>query len=309
MKAIRLHAFRGLEGIRAEEIEAPRPGPGEVLLRVEAAGVNPVDWKIANGDLQASLRHELPITLGCDASGVVEAVDEGVEDLEVGDAVFGYLDLGRCGAFASHALARAEELAPKPESVSHAEAAAVPVAALTSWQAMVEAAGLREGRRVLVHAAAGGVGSIAVQMAKALGATVVGTASGENEDFVRSLGADAFIDYRTTPFEDAAREIDVVFDTVGGDTQERSFKVLKAGGFLVSIVTPPSETLAHDLGVTTAMIAVHPDGARLRELAMLMEEGRMRATVAQAYPLDEALAALRRSREGHTRGKLVLLPA
>lgn len=308
MWALRLHEHTGIAGIRVEQIERPVPGAGEVLLDVRTAGVNPVDWKIAGGELQAMLAHTLPITLGCDVSGVVAAVGEDVAGLQVGDEAFGYVSLARCGGFAEAVLALPAELARKPENVTHAEAAAVPVAALTSWQALFDTAGLVEGQSVLVHAAAGGVGSLAVQLAKVRGARVVGTASAANEAFVRELGVDQFVDYRSTRFEDVVEPVDVVFDTIGGDTQERSFGVLRRGGYLVSIVHPPSEDLAARLGVSAAFIAVQPDGAQLTELARQMEAGRLRASVARSYPLAEGIEALRESRKGHTRGKLVLRP-
>ena len=309
MRAVRLHEHKGIQGVRVEEVEQPVPGFGEVLLDVRAAGVNPVDWKIAEGELQAMLGHTLPITLGCDVSGTVAAVGADVAGLQVGDEAFGYVSLARCGGYADAVIALPAELARKPEGISHEEAAAIPVAALTSWQALFDTAGLREGQTLLVHAAAGGVGSIAVQLAKARGARVVGTASGGNEEFVRGLGVDRFVDYRSTRFEDAVQHVDVVLDTVGGDTQERSFGVLRRGGHLVSIVHPPDEGLAARHGVSAGFIAVQPDGAQLTEIARMMDARSLRASVARTFPLEDGVDALEQSREGHTRGKLVLVPS
>ncbi len=305
MRAARLHAHTGVEGIRLDEIDRPSPKPGEVLIQVRAAGVNPVDWKIA-GEMGRGFGLTLPHTLGCDMSGVVVEVGGGVDGFKRGDEVFGYTSLEREGAYAEFIVALETELAPKPANLDFEHAAAIPVAALTAWQGLFDMAGLEGGQTVLIHAAAGGVGSIAVQLAKARGARVLGTASARNEQFVRSLGVDEFIDYRSTPFEDVAKDVDVVLDAIGGETQERSFQCLRSGGFLVSIVEPPDQSLAEQHGVRAAFFAVQPDGRRLTEIAGMVERGEVSATVLEVRPLDEVKVALQENQEGHTRGKIVV---
>ncbi len=307
MQALRLDAYGSPGALALARIPRPAPGPGEVLVRVRAAGVNPVDWKIADG-FGDFLGLSLPATLGCELAGEVAGLGDGVEGFDVGDAVFGYVALQRCGAFAEYAIALPHEIAALPDGIGFDEAATLPVAGETSWQALVETAKLQSGERVLVHAAAGGVGSMGVQLAKALGAEVVGTASAANEAFVRELGADRFIDYRKTPFEEAAGPVDVVYDTVGGDTLARSFKVLSPGGRLVSIVDPPDPAMAEAAGVTAGMIAVLPEGEQLARLAGMMSRGELRANVARRYPLSDVLGALDESRGGHVRGKLIVNP-
>jgi NADPH:quinone reductase-like Zn-dependent oxidoreductase len=306
MRAVRFHDFGEPAVLRLEQVERPAPGSGEVLVRVHAAGVNPVDCKIRGGAIP-SLAPELPRIPGFDVAGVVAAVGDGVQRLKVGDAVFGYLSLRRGGGYAEYVVAPEGELAPMPRTLGFVEAAAVPLAALTAWQALVETAGLSEGQAVLVHAGAGGVGHFAVQIAKARGATVVATASEGNHAFLRELGADRVIDYRTQRFEELVSEVDVVLDPIGGDTLERSYGVLKRGGFLVSIVgAPPAEELAEH-GLRGAGILVRPDAKGLAELAELIDLGALRPEVSLTLPLAEAAQAHARSETGHTRGKIVLV--
>ena len=307
MMAVRLHDYQGIESLRYESTPRPVLAADELLIKVEAAAVNPVDWKIAEGYGSDIWKHHLPITLGCECSGVV--VEAGsTAARQVGEEVFSLVDLTRCGAFAEFVVARSNEVAAKPESMSHRQAAAVPVAALTSWQALFETAGLSEGQSVLIHAAAGGVGSVAVQLAKSRGARVIGTASGANEAFVRQLGADRFVDYRSKRFEQVVAEVDVVYDTIGGQTQRRSFEVLKPGGFLVSIVGPADEALAEQHGVRCGFAAVVPNSEQLAKVAELVQAGAIKTEIAASLPLAEAKQALARNREGHTRGKLILHP-
>lgn len=308
MRAARLHAFEGIDGIRLDTVSRPEPGPGEVLVQVHAAGVNPVDWKIADGMGRHIPGFELPHTLGCDVSGVVVDLGPQVTAFAIGDEVFGYTSLARPGCYAHFVIARPDELALKPASLSHVEAAAIPVAGLTAWEAMFDAAGLSAGQTVLIHAAAGGVGSIAVQLAKARGARVIGTASGSNEALVRSLGADEFINYRETEFDEAVQGVDVVFDTIGGETQSRSFQVLRPNGFLVSVVSPPDPGDTRRAGVRSGFIAVRTNGARLAEIVDLVNSGQVRAEVARKFPLEQVVDALRESQAGRTRGKLIVEP-
>lgn len=302
MRAVRIHSFGGPEVLRIEETPQPEPQTGELLVRVAAAAVNPVDWMIRTGSLQSLLNHTLPVTLGCDVAGTVEQLGPGVEGFREGDSVYAFIHLERLGAFAEFATVRAQEAARKPETLDSVHAASVPVAVLTAWQAIFDAAGLESGQTILVHAAAGGIGSMAVQLAKWKGARVIGTASEKNHEYVAALGADQVIDYRKTPFETAVRNVDVVLDTLGGETQEKSFQVLKPGGFLVSLVSPPPQ----NKGVRAVMIGVETNGKRLEEAARLIDDGVLKTLVETVLPLEEAAKAIALSESGRTRGKIVL---
>jgi NADPH:quinone reductase-like Zn-dependent oxidoreductase len=306
MKAVRIHTYGGPEVLRYEEAPRPKPGAGEVLVRVHAAGVNPVDWKIREGYLKGRVDHSLPLILGWDVSGLVEVTGSGVAILKEGDEVYSRPDIARDGAYAGYIVVRETEVALKPKAIDHIHAAAIPLAALTAWQSLFDAAGLSAGQKVLIHAAAGGVGSFAVQLAKWKGAHVVGTASKRNQEFVQNLGADATIDYQTTAFEEMVREVDVVFDTMGGETQTRSWKVLKKGGILVSILGQPSAEEASAHGVRQASVFVQPSSAQLTELAELVDSGDLKPVVETVLPLSEARGAHELSQSGHRRGKIVL---
>ncbi|HUL12015.1 MAG TPA: NADP-dependent oxidoreductase [Methylococcaceae bacterium] len=306
MKAVRIHAYGGPEVLRYEEVLRPEPGPGEVLIRVHAAGVNPVDWKIREGYLKQMLHHSLPLIPGWDVSGVVAAMGPGAVRLKAGDEVYSRPDIARDGAYAEYIVVGETEVALKPKTIDHVHAAAIPLAALTAWQSLFDAAGLGAGQKVLIHAAAGGVGSFAVQLAKWKGAQVIGTASKGNHDFVRNLGADEAIDYQTTRFEDMVRDVDVVFDTIAGETQKRSWKVLKKGGILVSILGQPSAEEAAAHGVRQASVFVQPSAMQLDEIAKLVDSGKLRPIVETVLPLAEARRAQELSQTGHTRGKIVL---
>jgi NADPH:quinone reductase-like Zn-dependent oxidoreductase len=306
MKAVRIHTYGGPEVLKYEEAPRPKPGAGELLIRVHAAGVNPVDWKIREGYFKQRLNYSLPLILGWDLSGVVEATVPGIVRLKAGDEVYSRPDIARDGAYAEYIVVRESEVALKPRSIDHLHAAAIPLAALTAWQSLFDAAGLGAGQKVLIHAAAGGVGSFAVQLAKWKGAHVIGTASGRNQEFLRKLGADQTIDYQTTHFEDVVHDVDVVFDTIGGDTQRRSWKVLKKGGILVSIVGPPSAEEAAAHGVRQASVFVQPSATQLTELANLVDSGKLKPVVETVLPLSEARRAHELSQTGHTRGKIVL---
>jgi NADPH:quinone reductase-like Zn-dependent oxidoreductase len=303
MQAIRIHEFGGAEALRLESIPRPAPGAGELLVRVRAAGVNPVDWKVRSGSFGSAL----PFTPGFDVSGEVAAVGEGVEAFAVGDEVYAYLSLQRGGGYAEYAIVKVEEAALKPKRLPHMQAAGVPLAALTAWQALVDKADLQPGQTVLIHAGAGGVGHFAVQIAKARGATVIATASQRNHNLLYELGADRVIDYRTQPFEKIATEVDVVLDPIGGDTQARSFQTMKPGGILVSIVQPPSQTLLDEYGVRGTVFLVQPSGEQLATLAGMIEAGTIVPHIGATFPLRAADRAHRLSETGHARGKIVLL--
>jgi NADPH:quinone reductase-like Zn-dependent oxidoreductase len=303
MKAVRIHEYGGPEVLKYEDAPVPRPGPAEVLVRVHAAGVNPVDWKIREGYFQG---RPLPIIPGWDVSGVVETAGRGADRWKAGDEVYSRPDISRDGAYAEYIVIRESELALKPESIDHINAAAVPLTALTAWQVLFDTADLQPGQRVLIHAAAGGVGTMAVQLAKWKGAYVIGTASEVNHEYLRSLGADETIDYNKMPFEDAVSDVDVVFDTIGGDTHKRSWQVLKEGGILVSILVKASDEEAASHGARAGYVFVQPSADQLAEMARLIDGGIVRPVVQAVLPLAEARRAQEMSQAGHTRGKIVL---
>jgi NADPH:quinone reductase-like Zn-dependent oxidoreductase len=306
MKAVRIHNYGSPEVLKFEDAPRPTPGPGEVLVRIHAAAVNPVDWKIRKGYLKDRIQYQLPFIPGWDFSGVVEATGPGVSRLKKGDEVYARPDIARNGAYAEYIVAKESEVALKPKTLDHVHAAAIPLAALTAWQALFDAAGLSANQKILIHGAAGGVGSFAVQLAKWKGAYVIGTASARNLSFLRELGVDEAIDYEKTRFEDAVRDVDVVFDTIGGDTQQRSWKVLKKGGILVSIISPPSAEEAAKYGVRPGYVFVQPNAAELTEIAKLVDSGKLKPVVETVLPLSEARRAQEMSETGHTRGKIVL---
>jgi NADPH:quinone reductase-like Zn-dependent oxidoreductase len=304
MKAIRIHNYGGPEVLRYEVVAVPTPDRGELLIKVQAVSVNPLDYKTRAGCLKNFFPHTLPFIPGWDASGIVEAVGSDVTKLKRGDEV--YTKTNHDGTYAEYAIVNETEAAIKPKSVDHIYAAAIPLAALTAWQALFEKGQLAAGQKVLIHAAAGGVGSFAVQFAKWKGAHVIGTASAKNQAFLRELGTDEPIDYEKTRFDDVVDSADVVFDTVGGDTLERSWRVLNKGGRLISIVQPPAAELAAKYGVHAEMLAMQPNSAQLAEIAKLVDSGQVKVIVERVLPLSEARQAHELSEKGHTRGKIVL---
>ncbi|CDX22238.1 Alcohol dehydrogenase zinc-binding domain protein [Mesorhizobium sp. ORS 3324] len=303
MQSVRIHAFGGPEVLRLETEPTPEPEPEEILVRVHAASVNPVDYKIRNGGYDAQDR--LPLTLGRDFSGVVERCGAKVDAFKPGDAVYALLTPDR-GGYAEFVAVKARDCAAKPKSLDHVHAAAVPLAALTAWQGIFDNASLSAGQRILIHGAAGGVGHFAVQFAKANGATVYATCSGSDIDFVRSLGAEVAIDYKNQRFEDKVRDVDVVYDLVAGDTQERSWSVLKEGGIIVSTLQQPSKEKAAERNARGAHYMTKPNGGQLAEIGQLIDAGAVRVEVGKVFPLRQAADAERALEEGHVRGKLVL---
>lgn len=306
MQAVRFHSYGGPEVLVLEEVARPQAGADEVLVQVHAAGVNPIDWKVRAGHLKDWLPHQLPLILGWDVSGVVEAVGPDVTAFKSGDAVYGMLDHMRDGAYAEYVAARTGDLVRKPRSIDHVQAAGVPLAALTAWQSLFEVANLAPWHTVLIHAAAGGVGHFAVQFAKWKGAKVIGTASAGNATFLKELGADRVIDYRTTQFEEVVSEVDVVLDTIGGDTQERSWQVLKKGGMLVATLGISSPEAARQHGVRGEGVRVHANTAQLTQIAALIDAGDLKPAVTTMLPLAEAARAHELGQTGHVRGKIVL---
>ena len=306
MKAVRIHKYGGPEVLHYEDAPRPKPQAGEVLVRVHAAGVNPIDWKVREGEMKDFWPHKFPLILGWDLSGVVEQLGRGVSRFKIGDEVYGLPDPTRGGAYADYIVVRESELALKPNSLHHIRAAAVPLAALTAWQSLFDTAQLQTDQRVLIHAGSGGVGHFGVQLAKWKGAYVFATASTKNQDLLRKVGVDEAIDYTEQRFEDVARDIDVVLDTIGGETQERSWSVLKKGGVLVSLVQPPSEEKAKELGVRAAFLGAQPNGAQLAEIAKIIDSGKLAPVIDRILPLSEARRALELSQSGHTHGKIAL---
>ncbi|MFF4256022.1 NADP-dependent oxidoreductase [Streptomyces sp. NPDC001663] len=297
--------FGGPEVLEVEERPLPVPAAGEVLVRVRAAGINAIDLLVRSGT--APLYGEPPFTLGRDLSGVVEAVGEGVTRLRPGDEVFGKVD---AGAYATHVAAPAAYFAAKPATVDHVHAAAAPTATLTAWQALIDIARVGPGTRVLIHAAAGGVGHAAVQLAKAEGAFVVATARADRHDFLRGLGADELVDYTAVDFTDAVHDIDVALDLIGGDYGPRTLNTLRPGGLLISAIPgdlglTPEEVEAR--GMRFAVVQAEPSGERLEKIAALLAGGRVRIHVEAALPFAEAAKAHELGEAGHAKGKLVLV--
>ena len=311
MRAIRAHEYGGADVLRLESVPRPEPAADEVLVRVRAAGVNPIDWLVREGYADDALAPSPPYVPGWDLSGVVEAVGSSVSAFDPGDEVFGLVRMPDPGeTYAEYAAVPATDVVLTPETLDHAAAAGLPMVGLTAWRALFDDGGLREGQRVLVHAAAGGVGHVAVQLAASAGARVVGTASARNEAFVRDLGVDEFVDYRNQRFEDAVTDAALVLDTVGGDTLERSIDALADGGRIVTLPEPPSERLVEtarrERNATVRWFSVEPDAATLAALRALVDDGVVRPTISDVRPLSEAAAAHRESERGHVRGKLVL---
>jgi len=307
MKAIRIHKYGGPEVLQSEDLPRPQVAAvTEVLIRVHAAGVNPVDSAIRGGLVKEIFPVSFPWIPGSDVSGVIEEVGPDVTRFKKGDEVFALLNPAKGGAYAEYVAVSEPELALKPKSLHHIRAAAVPVAAVTAWNALFETAQLQPRQRVLIHGGAGGVGHFAVQLAKGKGAYVIATASARNHELVYELGADEVIDYQTQKFEDVARKIDIALDPIGGDTQERSWKVLKKGGILVSLVQPPSQEKGRAVGARGAMVQSRPDGAKLAEIAKLIDEGKLAPVINRILPLSEARRAQELSQSGHINGKIVL---
>ncbi|MFJ2157833.1 NADP-dependent oxidoreductase [Streptomyces sp. NPDC087856] len=307
MRVITQNVLGGPEVLEEVQVERPAPRANEILIRVRAAGLNPTDWKHrANGGFLG----EPPFVLGWDVSGVVEAVGVGVARFQPGDEVFGMLSYpwGH-GSHAEYVAAPARAFVHKPAGIDHVQAGALPLVSLTAWQALVENAQLQPGQRVLIHAAAGGVGHVAVQIAKARGAYVIGTASAGKHDFLRELGVDEAIDYRETDFAEAVKDVDVVLDTLGGETGVKSLRVLRPGGVVVSIIPIGSAEFpdeAERLGVRAVRMLVDADRADMESIVELVEAGKLRATVARTFPLADAAEAHALGETGRTAGKLVL---
>jgi NADPH:quinone reductase-like Zn-dependent oxidoreductase len=306
MKAVRIHEYGNSSVLQYEDAPIPIIESNEVLIRVVAASVNPVDWKIREGYLKEMIHYEMPLTLGWDVSGVVESVGSNVTRFKEGDAVYSRPDIKRNGTYAEYVVVREAELAFKPQTISHTEAAALPLTGITAWEVLINTANLIAGQKVLIHAGSGGVGSLAIQLAKSRGAYVIATTSAKNRALLKSLGADEVIDYKTQKFAEILHDIDVVFDTLGGDIQELSWLVLKPGGILVSIVSPPSDDKAKELGVRGAFVFIEPSAVILEQLAKLVDEGKVRPIVGAEFALKDIAKAHALSETGRSVGKIVL---
>ncbi len=305
MTAVRFHDYGDASVLAVESVPRPTPQLEHVLVRVRAAAVNPLDWKLRQGLMKDMMPLQLPFTPGGDLAGVVEAVEGGAK-FAVGDAVFGALAPFGGGAYAEFAVAAPDVLEHKPENLSFAEAASVPGVALTAWQALFDFGGLQSGQTLLIHGGAGGVGLFAVQFAKQKGATVYATCSDTDKAFVSGLGADTVIDYKNERFEDVVQNVDVVLDLVGGETRDRSWGVLKPGGILVSTPAPPSPEKAAAHNVRAAFVQLKPTAGLLAQIAQMLGSGAVKTEVGKTFPLSDAAAAQELSQHGHVRGKIVL---
>ncbi len=305
MKAVRIHRFGPPEVLLLEDVPKPSPSSGEVVVQVKAAGIGPWDALIRKG--KSALLQPLPLTLGSDLSGVVDSIGPGVKGLQTGDEVFGVTNDHFTGGYAEYALAKAAMVALKPKRLNHTHAASVPVAAVTAWQMVFDFARVAPGQFVLVHGGAGNVGAFAVQFAKRAGAIVTATASTENEGYVRMLGADGVMDYRAARFYESLMNVDVVLDTVGGDTLERSYEIVKPGGIVISSAAPPSLAKAEQHGVRAVFFLVAITTERLTKIAQLIDAGELKTEVGEVLWLNEARQG-HEMLEGtpHRRGKIVI---
>jgi NADPH:quinone reductase-like Zn-dependent oxidoreductase len=305
MQAVRIHKFGGPEVLKLETLAKPEPAPGEVLVSVKAASVNPVDYKIRNGGYPQVKADQLPMTMGRDIAGVITALGDGVSDYQVGDEIYAMLPRDR-GAFAEWVAVPTTACALKPKTLDMVQAGCVPLAALTAWQGLFDQGGLVAGQKVLIHGASGGVGHFAVQFAHAKGAVVFATASGDSLDFVDQLGADQVIDYHKERFETVIHGMDLVYDLIGGETQDRSWATLKPGGTLISTVQPPDPAKASKAGVKGLRYTAEPNGAELAEIAGLIDAHEVKVTIDHVYRLDQVAEAERHLEHDHVRGKVVL---
>jgi NADPH:quinone reductase-like Zn-dependent oxidoreductase len=304
MKAIVAHEYGAPEVLKYEDAPRPDPKENELLVRVIACGVNPADPLVVGGRFAKEFGTHLPLIPGYDVAGVVEKTGAKVTKFKKGDAVYGYALFG--GGWAEFAVLAENEAARKPKSTTFTEAAAVPLAALTAWQALIDTAKLSAGQTILVHGGSGGVGSFAVQIAKAKGAKVIATASTANQDLLKQLGADVAIDYTKTKFEEVAKDVDAVFDTVGRDTLARSYAIVKKGGIVTTIVARPDLAQLEKHGIRGSSISSHPDGNELTEITKLIEAGKIKPVVGHVMPLTDAVKASQQAETHHTRGKIVL---
>ena len=306
MKAIVVHEYGGPEVLKYEDVPRPEPKENEVLVRVIAAGVNPVDDASRSEKYAKFFGITLPFIPGYDIAGVVEKTGAKITKFKGGDPICAYIALDKGGGYAECAVATEKEASAKPKSLNYMQAAAVPLVSLTAWQALIDTAKLGAGQTVLIHGGTGGVGTFAVQIAKARGAKVIATASTANQDLLKELGVDVSIDYTKTKFEDVAKDVDVVLDSVGKDTLARSYAVVKKGGIIVSLVARPNQAELDKHGIRGAPLSVEPNSDELAEIGKLIDEKKIKVIMSQTFPLSEAMKAQEQVATGHTRGKIVL---
>lgn len=313
MKPIQIRGYGGNDVVDVKKTASvPNISSGKVLVSVKASGVNPVDWKIREGYFQQLIQLQFPSTLGMDFSGVVEQIGEvnsDALDFKQGDEVYGQASIssGGSGSFAELAMANKDSIAHKPKTLNHIEAAGLPLVGVSAWQALVENIGLSKDQKILIHGGAGGIGSIAIQLAKHLGVYVATTVSTNDKQFVQELGADQIIDYKKENFEDIVQDYDAVFDTVGGETNKRSFRVLKKGsGIIVSTLEQPNSELMSQYGIKALFLFSQVNRQRLIKLAQWVDQNNIRVNIAKTFPLDEASKALEYQKDAHPRGKVVL---
>ncbi len=292
--------------IEIAEVDKPSVKDDSVIVEIHAASINPIDYIIRDGHMKGMLPYELPWTIGYDLSGVVTEVGSDVSTLNVGDEVFGRADGMQAGTLAEFAVIKASDLAIKPPSITHAEAASIPLAGLTAWQALTVHGDLQAGQKILIHAGSGGVGTLAIQLAKSLGAFVATTTSESNKQLVTDLGADLVIDYKTQKFEDEISDYDMVFDMMGGDTLKRSFAVVKDGGTIVSIKGDAPDDMAEKTNISFAQFFMNPSGEQLTKLADMISAGTLRAVIDETFPLDQVNAAYDKLEDGHASGKIAI---
>jgi len=310
MKAAQITKYGGSEVVQINQsTPVPNdPSAGKVLVNIRAAGVNPADWKFRDGFFKQMMPLKFPSTLGWDFSGVIEKLGEGVSDYKQGDEVYGQASeiTGGSGAFAEMALATADSIAHEPKALSHEQAAGLPTVGVSAWQALVETIGLTNGQKILIHGGAGGIGSIAIQMAKHRGAHIATTVRANDMQYVKELGADEIIDYQTQNFDDLLHDYDAVYDNVGGETYTRSFKILKKGGIIVSMLEQPNQQLMEQFGVKAVFQLTQVNRERLTKLAQWVDQNNIRVNVDRAFPLEEAGKALDYQKDVHPRGKVVV---
>src|SRR3954464_4435798 len=304
MKAVVAHEYGAPEVLKYEDAPRPEPKENELLVRVIACGVNPADPLVISGVYAKEFGTHLPLIPGYDVAGLVEATGAKVTKFKKGDAVYGYALFG--GGWAEYAVLAENEAALKPKTATFVETAAVPMGSLTAWQSLIDTAKLSAGQTVLIHGGSGGVGSFAVQIAKARGAKVIATASTANQDLLKQLGADVAIDYTKTKFEEVAKDVDVVFDAVGRDTLARSYAIVKKGGIIATLVSRPDQAEIDKYGIRGASIWGKPDAVELAEITKLIEENKIKPIVSQVLPLSDAVKASEQAATHHTRGKIVL---
>ncbi|WP_294748506.1 NADP-dependent oxidoreductase [uncultured Exiguobacterium sp.] len=306
MKAAYIEKYGGSEQFKVGELEKPVIGPDDVLIEVYAASVNPVDWKLREGYLRQMLSYEMPLVIGWDVAGVIQEVGANVSDLQIGDAVFSRPEIARQGTYAEYVAVDAHLVVKKPESLSFAEAASLPLVSHTAWQVMFEVMDAKPGDRIFIGAGSGGVGTVAIQLAKANGLYVITSTSTKNVDWVKALGADEVIDYKQENPADRVRDVDFVFDTMGGDKQGELYQMLKTNGMLVSISTPPDEEQAKQHNARSAYVFMQPTGERLQHIAKAVERGELQPVVDRIFDLDQIKEAHDYGEEGHAKGKIVI---